>query len=352
MEQKSDTIISFIVPAYNCENSLNRCLESIEQDIQFLKGNSEVLIVENGSNDSTWSVANKLANKYSNVRILKSKKGVSRARNKGIEVSNGEKLVFVDADDEWVAGSCEKILKQPDSDLLMCGYYKSDKQIIHDYQNMNTILHESLDDFKAWLLIRPTLRMQVWAKVFKKSVIKRHNIWFDNSLSFSEDSEFLLRYVMRCNSVEVVNFPVYRYTCYGASAVRTYDPQRQQMYLKSLEASSKDVKDEPKTVQDAHIEYILAHLNLIAVHDIYDFQIMESFWEKYRKMKVLIREPVFEKALKTIPIKKCLTLQLTPEACIKCHLSLVGGVICYVKAFLNHRQQKQISTDNGGNPGS
>lgn len=344
--------ISFIIPAYNCEGSLRRCVESIEKDVQKKATTCEILIVENGSSDKTWDKAQELTEEYSNIKLFKSNKGVSKARNKGIEEAYGEKIIFVDADDEWLSSSCEKILKQDDHDLLMCGYYKGDKQIIHDYHFMNTIIDEPLDNFIAWLLVRPTVRMQVWAKVFNKSVIEQNGLRFDDNLSFSEDSEFLLRYVKCCKTVSIVEFPIYRYSCCGVSAVRSYRSDRQQKYIQSLEATSRDISDASEIVKKAYLEYILAHLNLIAVHDIFDFQIKGSFWEKYSNMKKLIKVPVFKKALKDIPLRKCLTMQLSPEACIKCHLSLVGGVICYVKAFLNHRQQKQISTDNGGNPGS
>lgn len=338
--------LSFIIPAYNSEDSLLGCIESIENDIQESNKACELLIIENGSNDKTWNVGKALKEKYENIVLLKSDKGVSKARNEGIKQANGKWLVFVDADDEWIGGSITKILKQVEDndnnsiDLLMYSYYKGDKRIVHNYKILNTVFFDCLDDFKAWLLVRPTLRMQVWAKVFKSSVIEKHNLRFDEGLSFSEDSEFLLRYVQYCDSVFVADFPIYKYSCNGVSTVRTYNPDRQKMYLKSLEATSRDVENESIAVKEAYVEYVLAHLNLIAVHDIFDLRIKGSFWGKYKNMRRLIKEPVFEKALCDIPLKQCLNIQLSPEACIKCHLSLVGGAICYFKAYLNFRQQR------------
>lgn len=333
--------LTFIIPAYNCENSLRRCVASIENDIQESSAPCEVLIIENGSTDKTWCVAEVLREEHENIVLLKSDKGVSKARNKGIEQAHGKRLAFVDADDEWIHGSIAKILKHVENgciDLLMCSYYKGDKRIIHDYKTMNEAFFDSLDDFKAWLLVRPTVRMQVWAKVFKRSTIEKFNLRFDEGLSFSEDSEFLLRFVQHCDSVFVSDFPIYKYSCDGVSAVRTYSPDRQKMYLKSLEATSRDVENESAIVKDAYVEYVLAHLNLITVHDIFDLQIKGSFWKKYKNMKKLIKEPVFERALKDISLKKCLNIQLSPEACIKCHLGVLGGVICYIKTYLNRQQ--------------
>lgn len=335
--------LSFIIPAYNCEVLLRRCVDSIESDIQKNNATCEVLIVENGSIDKTWDVGEALKEKYENIVLLKSDKGVSKARNAGIKQANGKWLIFVDADDEWICGSIAKILKQLENnsiDLLMYSYYKGDKRIAHDYKTINAVFSDCLDDFKAWLLVRPTLHMQVWAKVFKSSIIEKCNLCFDERLSFSEDSEFLLRYVQQCDSAFVSDSPIYRYSSSGVSAVRTYNPDRQKMYLKSLETTSKDIENESITVKVAYVEYILAHLNLIAVHDIFDLQIKGSFWEKNKNMRRLIKEPVFEKALHDIPLKQCLNMHLSPEVCIKCHLSLVGGAICYFKAYLNFRQQR------------
>ena len=122
---------SFIIPAYNSEASLRKCVMSIENDVRKINGVCEILIIENGSTDKTWDKAQKLAEEYSDIKLFKSGKGVSKARNKGIEESHGKRLIFVDADDEWVSGSCDKILKQDCCDLLMCGYYKGDRSEEH-----------------------------------------------------------------------------------------------------------------------------------------------------------------------------------------------------------------------------
>ena len=208
---------------------------------------------------------------------------------------------------------------------------------------MEEIFSENIDDFKAWLLVRPTLRMQVWAKVFDDGVIKDKTLRFNEELSYSEDSEFLLRYVQSCNTVGIFSKPIYRYLCSGVSAVRTYNPQRMQGYIKSLEVTAIEVANEAAPVREAYLEYILAHFNLIAVHDIFDMQIQGSFIKKLRKMKQLKNEPLFRSALDKISLNRCLTVQLSPEAFIKCHLNLMAGLVCYMKAFLNYRKQRKVS---------
>ena len=346
IDTKFNILLSFIIPAHNSERTLSNCVESIENDVHLSDISCELIIIENGSEDNTLNIAKTLQKKFANVLLEVSEKGVSKARNRGLEVATGRKIVFVDSDDVWVNGSIEVIAKQlaaADADLFMYGYYKENKEVIHDYGRMEEIFSENIDDFKAWLLVRPTLRMQVWAKVFDDGVIKDKTLRFNEELSYSEDSEFLLRYVQSCNTVGVFSKPIYRYLCSGVSAVRTYNPQRMQGYIKSLEVTAIEVANESAPVREAYLEYILAHFNLIAVHDIFDMQIQGSFIKKLRKMKQLKNEPLFRSALDKISLNRCLTVQLSPEAFIKCHLNLMAGLVCYMKAFLNYREQRKVS---------
>lgn len=97
-------LISYIIPAYNAADTLERAVESITHTCNMEK--CEILIVENGSTDYTNSVALKLIQKYGeNVKLIHSEKGVSRARNEGLKNARGEWIVFVDADDYIVSKS-------------------------------------------------------------------------------------------------------------------------------------------------------------------------------------------------------------------------------------------------------
>ena len=344
---ESNILISFIIPAHNSAETIVDCVKSMEKDINFADVYCEVIVIENGSSDQTIDMARSLRDQYPNIILETSEKGVSKARNKGLEVAKGRWIVFVDSDDVWVQGSIAAISKQVSAnacDLLMYGYYKEEKEIIHNYSRMNQLFSEDLDDFKAWLLARPTLRMTVWAKVFAKHVIDENEMRFNEDLWYSEDSEFLIRYVMACKTVGVFDQLIYKYFCCAVSAVRVYNPHRLQAYIKSLEAATNDVKHESASVKEAYYEYVLAHFNLIAVHDIFDLQIKGAFWGKLQKMKMLKREPIFKEALDNIPLKKCMTVQLSPELFMKCHFDLLGGAICYIKSYLNFRQQRHTSS--------
>lgn len=335
-------LISFIIPMHNAALTLKRCVESLITDADNAQIPYEVLIIENGSTDKSCEIARSLSCVHERIRILKSEKGVSAARNMGIRAAAGKNLIFVDADDIWLAGSAAVICRQigrTDADLIAYSYRKDSGSVIHDYEVLNQrIIGDALDGCRAWMISRPTLRMQVWAKVFDRDVIVNNGLLFDENLRYSEDSEFMLRFLQVCRHILVSDIPVYRYCSDTLSAMRAYDSARLDQYRKSLQTSGKYMVHSSAMVQQAFWEYVLIHLNVICVHDIYDRAIQSSFRKKVEKMKQVMQENIFEEALRKVPLKSCITFQLLPEAFMKCRLFYAGGALCWVRAYLNHKK--------------
>ena len=92
-----DLLISIIIPAYNIENYIVRCLDSL---LNQTYKNLEVIVVDDGSSDNTGKIIDDYASKYENIKVIHKKNaGVSAARNSGIDVANGDYIGFVDGDD-------------------------------------------------------------------------------------------------------------------------------------------------------------------------------------------------------------------------------------------------------------
>lgn len=136
-------LISVIIPMYNAERYIERCIASI---IQQTYKNIEIIIIDDGSQDNSKQIVHQLINKY-NINIIKyfwqKNKGVSAARNYGLQQANGDYLTFVDADD-WIApemyNSMLQLIQQNNADLVICGRIRviEDKEI--HYKSTN-ILH-------------------------------------------------------------------------------------------------------------------------------------------------------------------------------------------------------------------
>ena len=120
MENKTDKI-SVIVPVYNVEDYLDRCINSI---VKQTYKNLEIILVDDGSTDSSYKICNEWAKKDERIKVLHNKnEGVSKARNVGIDASTGDFIAFVDSDDYIEETMFEKLLdkqKTNNSDIVFC----------------------------------------------------------------------------------------------------------------------------------------------------------------------------------------------------------------------------------------
>lgn len=344
---------TFIIPAYNCSKTIVSCLNSIINDIESsLLSNDlfEIIVVENGSIDNTIEVIEKYkdAKRKINIKLLHSEKGVSKARNLGILNSCGQYLIFVDSDDIWLDGSLKKInrdVTEKDTDLFLYSYIKGKNT--DNFQNCQKIIHNEkvnlLDNFekkKSWMISMPTLRMQCWAKVFKRDIFVKNKIYFDENIKYSEDSEMVIRYLSCCNNLNVSSFPIYKYVLSENSVMRSFDEKRIEQYINSLRKTLKFM--DKSNLQCALSQYVLIHLNIIMVHDIFIYGNNKNIKEDINKMKKILKNDVFSNSLKNISIGKCLNFYLTPEFFLKCHMYFMTAVICYIKSYKNQIKSRKV----------
>ena len=204
--------ISIIVPAYNVEKYVEKCIQSL---INQSYKNIEIILVDDGSNDRS----NKIIDEYAKVdsRILtihQKNKGVSAARNAGLKVATGEYVGFVDPDDYVDYQMYETMLKKIElnmSDLAVCGFSKvtelSDKEEIFEIKD--ELLSpkkcvEDLFDFRGGYAIKPS----VWNKLFRRDKIG--DLKFDENIGISEDLKFVVQYILKCNSIVYVKQAFYK----------------------------------------------------------------------------------------------------------------------------------------------
>lgn len=184
--------ISIIIPIYNCELWLSRCIESV---VNQTYKNLEIILVNDGSSDNSIEIC-KYYERIDNrvIFINKENGGTSSARNTGIKISTGEYIQFVDSDDTLYENACEKLIDyitKSKSDLVICGLnvYKNKKLLRTphlEYKEVN--IKESFENFK---FIYPIFASPC-NKIYKKSLIREY---FDESLSAGEDMKFNLNYI-------------------------------------------------------------------------------------------------------------------------------------------------------------
>ena len=206
---KKNEIVSIIVPAYNAERTINRCIDSI---LKQSYGNLEIIIINDGSKDSTEEKCMKYIKnkKIKYIRIKNS--GVSNARNIGIENSTGTYIMFVDSDDYIEKNMVERLYDNINEnvDLVICS-----KNLI----TVNEKISEKIDIASFTLkkeniiqLYRAKILNPPYCKLYRSEIIKSKSIRFDISISIGEDLLFNILYLKNITKdIKILNENLYNY---------------------------------------------------------------------------------------------------------------------------------------------
>lgn len=219
-------VVSIVIPVYNAEKTLRRCVESLVLGVE---RNIQVILVEDRSTDQSWAQCEALSLEFHNVICIRNaeNRGVSYTRNQGLARAQGEYVLFVDSDD-WVSGNYVKIMlslaqKHPDS-LPICGYHFLDRVnntrqlYVWDpaSQTEETVLPKQYFD-----LMKKCLLQSLWNKIFRRDVIEKAGLRFDETQSMGEDLQFVLDYIEASNiqSCVVLSQPLYYYIRHSTSSL-------------------------------------------------------------------------------------------------------------------------------------
>lgn len=200
--------ISIIVPIYNAEKTINRCIDSV---LKQTYTNFELIIINDGSLDKSDKICENYARKDSRIQVIHKKNGgVSSARNIGINLTTGEYITFIDSDDYILEHFLEHLISVK-ADLVVSGF----KDMPHPNGN-ETYLPDALyknNDITTFLNreIDSMLFKSPWGKLFKTDLIRKNNLSFDENISFGEDSVFMLQYLCLCTSIAITSHTDYRY---------------------------------------------------------------------------------------------------------------------------------------------
>lgn len=201
--------ISVIVPVYNTEKYLDRCIQSI---LAQTYTDFELLLINDGSTDSSGAICDKYAKQDVRVRVFhKENGGVSSARNKGLDNAQGEWVSFVDSDDWLEIGALESLIKHADADLIIGSikFHASgtvgnliEGTTLIDEADLNDLLSKKIDHYSI---------SSPCTKIFKNIIIQDKGIRFNPKLCFGEDSLFVKNYLLFTKSIWCVDALCYHY---------------------------------------------------------------------------------------------------------------------------------------------
>ena len=231
---------SVIIPVYNVENYLSRCLDSLlAQNYADL----QILLIDNGSKDQSGQICEDYATKFSNITAYHiPNKGVGSARNFGLAKAKGEFICFVDADDYLEGNLFSDVESQLDSqlDLLVFSYYNSIEKNLSEIDRSAKILptegKKDKSDFIALFqeLCLTDMMYTVWNKIYRREFLEEHQIVFE-SYELGEDVRFNLNVYQHVNAVLLVKSCYYVYISGRIdSAMGQYNPNRMNYQLEEL----------------------------------------------------------------------------------------------------------------------
>lgn len=335
----ADIDVSVIIPAYNASRYIGRAVESVKKQTGLTW---EIIIVENGSTDDTYDKCMSYAIKDERIHVMQSDKGVSNARNKGIDNAKGRWLCFLDADDYLYEGTFEDIVH-------ICGLNDELNKIklVHFGHNSGqnkahgeSVIYDNPQkylEFRCSMLKNPTQYMTSWGKLYDRAVINDNNIRFASELVLAEDSDFVFRYMQCINSAIELTSELYHYTKDNESAVRSYNPDRAKQYIESINHTQQYVLRDCEDVIKAYDQYILIHLLLILVHDTFNKSNPASYKHKKHNMKLLLDTECFKNAIKNTGLRECKGFRMLPVICFKLHMNWAAVLMVKVRVYQNSR---------------
>ncbi len=273
-------MVSIVVPIYNVESLLPRCIESIMgqtyRDI-------EIILVDDGSKDESGTICDDYAKKDKRIKVIHQQNGgIGSARNAGMKVVSGYYISFVDADDyvmpQYVDTLLNKMISQQ-SDFVIGGL-KS-----YPLNNIIALKDESHSkaDIPEFLKSNISHFAMISSKLYKTQIVKEHNLLFDEKTKFAEDLLFNLDYMCWCESVNLISNTDYIYTDGNLLTSEKYAQDSQELKYLLNECETRLLHLEKK--YNIEIDrYMLRHIvGCYRLDNIYIQKSDEEYFHLYKK---------------------------------------------------------------------
>ena len=209
-------MLSVVIPIYNAEKYLERCIKSICDQTY---SNIEIILIDDGSKDNSHVICDKFAAEDKRIKVIyKENGGVSSARNRGLDVAQGEYITFIDSDDWINPDLLERLMAQiGQADMAVGGYTTVSKagNVEQKYKDESLTCPECVCS-KFDGLYANNFFNAPFAKIYKRNILGTQR--FDLSVALGEDFLFNLEYLSKCCKIKTVSSVGYFYNCMNESA--------------------------------------------------------------------------------------------------------------------------------------
>lgn len=289
--------ISIIVPAYNVEEYIAKCIESL---INQTFRNIEIIVIDDGSTDNTGLLIDQYAKKDPRIVVIHQKNGgLPKARNTGLDKAKGEFIMFLDSDDWLEENCCEVVFDELEREKLELLFFEYSKEYKNKTVPMKTYQQEKLyynaqgeKDFFLYDMRTIT----AWGKIYSAELIGEQR--FNENMRTAEDVDFNFHIYEKVNRAKYINQHLLHYRILNQSAIHGFDSQiyeKLSFVLKSLRNwAKKDKEHEEAYYSFLAISFILVCQNGICLNKEY------GFWKKVKKSSELKSDELYRELFQNI----------------------------------------------------
>lgn len=322
-----EKLCSVIVPVYNVEKYLNKCINSLLlQDYE----NVEIILIDDGSTDNSGKLIDRLVQGDARVIVVhKVNGGVSEARNTGLAIAKGEYIMFVDGDDYVEKNYVSKfvaLLENSDADMAV-SYNRIYNDELPNCLNKLIQIKKSITVLEEMYLEK--VDVAVWNKIYQKSFLDNHKIRFKSDFWFAEGMTFNVECFLHSAEICVSNFELYHQVFNMNSAVRKFNlnswycGQRAMLYQKDLIVRYNSSDD----VLHAWAYHYFGY-DFVILRGLYIYENPDDYKIEIQKAKKNLRKNLLMPLKANISIKKkikCVIQSLCPEVLIRRDKTKVGN---------------------------
>ena len=231
MIKKDERLISIIVPAYNVENFLPNCIESIINQT-FL--NFELILVNDGSTDSSGEICNFFVKKDSRIKVVhQENKGLVNARKSGLSIATGKYVLYIDGDDYVESQFCELLIKETynfDADIVIGDYIRNYRGRMTSVTNfLPTGRYENENVEKVWNKMIYTgnffshgISTYSWGKLFKRDILTPIQMSIPSDITIGEDAACVYPFISKASKLVITSASNYHYVQHQSSMLKSF----------------------------------------------------------------------------------------------------------------------------------
>lgn len=296
-------LLSIIVPVYNIENYITRCIESLLNQ-GFSQNEYEIILINDGSTDNSEQICLHYATLYNNI-IFKTQinQGVSAARNSGLEMARGKYICFVDGDDYLISNGLSSVFynytSKDNPDVTIYQRYIIKNHLDYSIEDKSPKGEKTFEGNGQNYILKNGLIFNITTAIFKKSFLTENSLKFLN-YTIAEDFLFFTSALFLNPTVISTSYNIYRYIVHGNSIITMRSSKQAQKcvydylcVMKNIQQQLSNISNETQSLYDIytkamnlHSFYIFKKI-LIANYSIKDYSLIINEFKKYKLLPIL-----------------------------------------------------------------